>query len=301
MYKICYCSDIHFDHLESENYRGSFSKNKVIPENKAKEFCDKMMEYDPNSIIITGDISTAKMLHVHLDWLVKYTSDVPIYFVLGNHDFYHGSIKETRDNLTKKLKSIKSKYENKLKWLNIEGVVQLTDKTALFGHDGWYDGGYSDWFKSNLQMNEYFLTSEFRFQPQTEVYKIIRKLAQECSDHIDHHGTAAAIAGYKNVLFATHVPPFRENSLAPDRTLSDKNWLPNMSSKLAGDALIRLNRAFPEVRWTILSGHTHTTATEAYTANAIPTKLTENSKLICHTAKAVYGDPAASIKIIEVE
>jgi 3',5'-cyclic AMP phosphodiesterase CpdA len=286
-HRIAWLTDIHLDFLNEfvhDPNGGMTSTRKVISESQVKDFCEKVMAQKPDSVVITGDISLATMIEVHLMWLEKYLPDIPVYFVLGNHDYYHGSIAEVRSRI--------QKYDGtktRTQWLNVTPIVKLTENTALVGHDGWYDGGYSDWFKSTLMMNEYLLTSDFRFQPPIVQHRRIQELAQECAVHIDQYVQAAAKT-YKKVIFATHVPPFRENSRAPDRKLSDKNWLPNMSSKMAGDALRRAARAFPGTEFVCLSGHTHTSWEQKYEPN-----------LLCLTGQADYGKPLVSLRIIEVE
>jgi 3',5'-cyclic AMP phosphodiesterase CpdA len=285
-HRICWATDIHLDHLVEQVplANGMYDGTRRYSESKVKTFCEKVLARSPDSVLITGDISVAPMIETHLGWLEKYIPDVPIYFVLGNHDFYGGSIVEVRERL--------QGYDGtkgRLIWLNTQGAVSLTKNTALVGHDGWYDGGYGDWFKSRLVMTEYHIVQEFRFKHLMVVFKTMQELAKQCADHIDKNVQAAAQT-HRNVLFATHVPAFRNNSRAPDRRLSDSDWLPNMSSKKAGDALYRAASAFPDTKFTCLSGHTHTKWSEEYLPNL--KELTGASK---------YGHPARSIEILEIE
>lgn len=286
-HRLLWLTDVHFDHLtewEHDPYGGLSSARKVLSETQVQRFCEKVMAQNPDSVVITGDISQAHMLEIHLMWLETYLPGIPIRFVLGNHDYYNGSIAKVRKKI--------AKYDGtktRTGWLNQMGVVPLTEKTALVGHDGWYDGGYSDWFQSKLIMNEYILTEDFRGEMPTVVHKRIRELAYQSQVHIEKFVHEAAKT-YPNVVFATHVPPFRENSRAPDRSLSNPDWLPNMSSKMAGDALLKAAEAFPEVQFTALSGHTHT-----------GWKHTPRPNLVSLTGQADYGRPEVSLRVIEVE
>src|SRR5262249_59324868 len=45
----------------------------------------------PDSVLIGGDIATAAQLVAYLELLIELRR-TPIYFVLGNHDYYGGSI-----------------------------------------------------------------------------------------------------------------------------------------------------------------------------------------------------------------
>lgn len=287
--KITWITDIHLDHLFEVGNDPKEGWVKVLSEERVQEFCKEVLATDPNFIVITGDISTAQFIELHLMWLEKYIPKIPIYFVLGNHDYYYGSISEVRVKM-QKYNGVKTR----LQWLPGTSFVQLTEKTALVGHDGWYDGGYSDWFRSKLGMPEYTLTSEFQFQSTTSRYQKLIELATECAVHIDQHVTAAARAQFEHVIFATHVPPFRENSRAPNGALSDPNWLPNMSSKIAGDALLRVAEAYRKVKFTCLCGHTHTRWTQTYGCH---------NNLVCMTGQSdhQHQHPELSIQTIEIE
>lgn len=279
-HRICWATDIHLDHLVEWHPSGRrFSERKVA------EFCAEIKAKNPDSLVITGDISTAPNLEVHLTWLEKGLPEFPIYFVLGNHDYYNGSFADLRARLAHYNAATPG-----CMWLNATGVVKLTEKTALIGHDGWYDGGYSDWFKSRLVMNEYHIVKEFAGKSQKEIFAKMQDLARECAAHIKQNVAKAVAGGFSNIVFATHVPPFRENSRAPDGSLSDIDWLPNMSSKMAGDALLRAAGDFPGVNFTSLSGHTHTKS-----------RFEPKANLVSLTGQASYGSPEVSIQVFEIE
>lgn len=56
----------------------------------------------------------------------------PIYFVVGNHDYYKGTICDVRNALT-----ILSKENDLLFWLPATGIQVLANNTILLGQDGW--------------------------------------------------------------------------------------------------------------------------------------------------------------------
>ena len=64
----------------------------------------------------------------------------PIYFVLGNHDFYKDSIAKTRQRIAEL--AAESKH---LRYLTAMEVVELSPQTAIIGHDGWADGRFGDY------------------------------------------------------------------------------------------------------------------------------------------------------------
>lgn len=268
---LLHATDIHLDHLNRNS--SLFSTRKI------KQFCDELNATEANWIVITGDLSNGIDLPMHLSFLEKWV-EKQVYFVLGNHDFYGSSINEVRGKT--------ARYNHsKLVWLNTQEVVELTPDCALVGHDGWYDGGYSDWFQSKLIMNEYRLVKDFRNKSELNMFRLIQHLAQEGADHIKTNLIKAA-RQYKYVVCATHVPAFRDNSRAPDGSLSDTDWLPCMSNKKLGDALIDVAKQFPETKFTCLSGHTHTKWSQTYLPN-----LREI------TGKSKYGTPTISFDLVD--
>lgn len=245
-----------------------------------RSFCNSVNRENPDAVVITGDISEAPALEGHLRKMEKFIS-APIYFVCGNHDYYHGSIKTTRMMLRKQFgkKALKT---NNCHWLNDSGVVKLSDTTALVGHDGWYDGGYGNYFASMLDMTDYHIIHELRgsFYQRPDQYVTIQALAKEAANHIQTH-VEKALRSYDTVYFVTHVPPFRENSRAPDGSLSDSDWLPHFSSKIIGDALLDvMTGEAPEKKLIVLCGHTHTNYVFEPTTN-----------IKCITGGATYRSP----------
>ena len=83
--------------------------------------------------------------------------DMPIYFVLGNHDFYRGSVVGTRSALAEMISG-----SEHLVYLSQAGVVELTPSTALVGHDGWADARLGDFDGSEVILNDFLLIDELR-------------------------------------------------------------------------------------------------------------------------------------------
>ncbi len=77
--RLAWATDIHLDHA-SESVRHRFCQS-------AKEQAD--------ALLVTGDIAESHVLGSALTALAA-LSERPVYFVLGNHDFYRGSIAATR-------------------------------------------------------------------------------------------------------------------------------------------------------------------------------------------------------------
>ena len=208
-----------------------------------------------DAVVITGDIgespSVARLLR-EMELLLQ----VPIYFVLGNHDFYRGSISETRDAVTRL--AAESKY---LVYLTAEHVVELTPRTALIGHDGWADARLGDFDNSEVILNDYVLIEELRlWKKPRELDKrklrdVLHQLGDEAAEQLRTR-LIAATNNHSHVIAATHVPPFREATWHEGK-VSDDNWLPHFSCKAAGDAMLSVMQSKPECQLQVLCGHTH--------------------------------------------
>jgi predicted phosphohydrolase len=286
---LVWVSDIHLDHACNLALTDNMTNEQIrkISENRIGEFCNKINEYNPDYVLITGDISTALFLEVHLELLRKFLKKESLLtFVLGNHDFYFGSIRDVRNNV--------SNMKIDIKYLSNTGAIQLTEKTSLIGHDSWYDGGYGNWFKANLIMTEYYVTFDFKSRSANSIFEKINELSKESANYIFEQGMSVCKTNknIKNLIIASHVPPFRNNSRAPNGSISDEKWLPSMSSKKLGDAILKLSEHNKNVQILSLSGHTHTAHKEKYKEN-----------LTCMTAQSdhKYLMPELSIKLLEIE
>src|SRR5262245_13897401 len=101
---------------------------------QARSFYCKVGETAPDAVLLSGDIAEAPSVERYLLEMAEHLQR-PLYFVLGNHDFYGGSIQDVRARM-----AALSAEHRWLRWLNVAGVVPLTEETALVGHDGWADG-----------------------------------------------------------------------------------------------------------------------------------------------------------------
>jgi len=240
-------------------------------------------------VLITGDISESRLLEPHLLILEKELAPKPVFFVLGNHDYWHASSMEAvRDVLRDRHtypdyeKGAPPPMPSGAFWLGSSGHIPLTDKTALVGHDGWWDGIYGSIPNSKVWLNDYSLNRDLAREFQGGLNTMIRQLqilSKEGADYVKLHVEAAFAAGFETVYVATHVPPFPENSVYNGRQ-SDKDWMPHFSSYYMGDMLLNLADAFPKNNVVLLCGHSHGETIHRPRAN-----------LVCHTGPAIYGSP----------
>jgi Icc protein len=259
-----------------------------VPVAERCRFYDSVRQ-QADALVVSGDIAESpnigRFIH-EMGMLV----DRPVYFVLGNHDFYNGSIVDTRFHVAHVIRECPN-----LVYLSQASVVELTPTTALIGHDGWADARLGDFVNSDVveRVNDYRLIRELRqWEDQsTPDRSAIRVALHALGDEAARHLTTVlneAAAKYDRVIVATHVPPFREATWH-DGHPSDDNFLPHFSCKAMGDALLGAARSYPECKMLVLCGHTH--GGGAY-------EMLDNLQIL--TGPAEYGKPAIQ-RIVEVE
>jgi Icc protein len=200
-------------------------------------------------LLVGGDIGEANSVAQILSEFVSATQ-VPLYFVLGNHDFYGGSIGGVRDMVTKQCAS--SEW---LHWLPAAGVVPLTDDTALIGHDSWADGRIGDYAGSKVMLNDYVLIKELTELTKPQLLLKLNALGDEAAGFLEDQARRA-LARWRNLLVLTHVPPFRE-SCWHEGKISAEDYLPHFACQAVGDRLSGLMRKHRHSNMTVLCGHTH--------------------------------------------
>jgi 3',5'-cyclic AMP phosphodiesterase CpdA len=232
-------------------------------------------------ILLGGDIGEAESVIQFLTEIERGLG-IPIFFVLGNHDFYHGSIAEVRETVARRV--AESRW---LRWLPTSGVVSLTDNTALVGHDSWADGRLGDFFGSDVMMNDYALIAELTGLSWTERYAKLNALGDEAAEFLEDR-VAEALSQRRHVVVLTHVPPFRE-SCWHEGSISNDDYLPHFACRAVGERLANIMRVHPDSMMKVLCGHTHSSGVARILSN-----------LEVFTGDAKYGEPRLQ-QVFELE
>lgn len=221
----------------------------AMPKGQLPLFFELLAAFESDAVLIGGDISNGVGSLQLLESLQKHV-DKPFYFVLGNHDYYYGSIEAIR----KEARALTARNPN-ICYLSNSEIVPLTPTTALIGHDGWSDGRAGDYENSDVLLNDYFLIEELKkLNPQERLEKLNR-LGEEAADLLEKR-LRQALESFQNVVLLTHVPPFEE-ACVYDGIGADPNWTPHFVGKLTGMRLEAVMKASPDKRLLILCGHAH--------------------------------------------
>jgi Icc protein len=263
--KLAWLTDIHLNFLEPV---------------EVEEFMRTVSEIPCGGILLSGDIGEAPNAVSYLTTLDTFLQK-PIYFVLGNHDFYQGSITRVRQDVEK----ICTACPN-LHWLPKSGVVQLTETTCLVGADGWGDGRLGDYWGLRVQLNDWALIDEFKRLDDRARLAKLHQLGDESAVQL-RSVLPDAVGRFQNIIVVTHVPPFRESCWHEGR-ISDDDWLPHFSCKAVGDVLAEFAGKHLDKQMTVLCGHTH---------GAGEALILPNLKVL--TGGAEYGHPVVE-RLLEV-
>ncbi|MCM2372479.1 metallophosphoesterase family protein [Aporhodopirellula aestuarii] len=252
---MAWITDPHFDHAKLETWR---------------EWADEVIGHHPTALVLTGDISEGDDVSYQLRCMAE-TFDRPIYFVLGNHDFYGKSIGGTRRQIIDLARDVPQ-----LHYLTDCGPVMLAKDAALIGDDGWGDATQGDYENTTVRSNDFELIDDFRTSSRDTWREILQREGRQSGERLSSK-LASLPKSVRHVLIATHVPPFRESCWYEGKT-TDENWAPFFVCGGVAEALRVAAEANPDRIHTVLCGHTHHDGD----AEILP-------NLIVHTGYSRYG------------
>lgn len=256
-------SDIHLD--------------RATPLGEAR-FLKNIRKNGRNTAILTGDTSHAKRLVPDLERLAGELGGA-LHFVLGNHDHYGSSVGEVRDAVLAVGAATPS-----ISWLPPAGVVVLPDGRALVGVDGWADGRLGDPLTTPIVLNDDRLIAELAAHEDRRAKVVVRRtLADADATRLATLLRRAIEAGHREIVVATHVPPFVE-CLPPGSRVADPDWYPLLISAATGRVLRVIAGRHPEVQLDVLAGHSH---------RASDVMILPNLRV--RVAPARYGTPEAIV------
>lgn len=250
-------------------------------------FARRVLECRADALLLGGDIAEAPTVAGSLDTVQEVlnrlaperagTPDgpaMPVYFVLGNHDYYGGSIAGVRTQMAELCRR-----ETRLTYLTTSEVVSLTPETALIGHDGWGDGGAGNAQRSTVALNDFTLIRELKGLRREARLAKLHALGEEAAGHL-RRVLPKALKSHPQALLLTHVAPFAESAWHRGRP-SEPDWQPFFVCAAAGRALREIMDDHPHRQLTVLCGHTHGSGTA---------QVRPNLRVL--TAGADYGVPA---------
>lgn len=215
---------------------------------------------DHHAGLVTGDTSSARYLCDHLKILAAACHPRPLYFILGNHDFYGGSISDVYQNVRRLCRSIRNLHH-----LEETGPVHLDTHTALVGHAGWADGRCGWGNKTVVRAPDHDCIRDFSGLSTRERYLLMRSLGRKSSRSI-RIDLFKAFRTHRNVVLATHVPPFPSTALYDGQPCGPCHQ-PHYINMSMGAMLIAVASRNHDRKISVLSGHTHSAANQSILTN----------------------------------
>lgn len=263
--KYAWLSDIHLDHLANEDFIA---------------FMDELIRLPVDGYFVTGDITHALMHETVFAVLERFLSK-PFYFILGNHDYYNSSFTAVE----RRVLDLTGNSKNMI-WMSKSGIVELSKKTALIGHEGWYDGRNGDFWGTDYHLSDFLLIEDLVALEPAELLIKLHELGDRATNYF-RMVLPQALEKHNTVYLLTHVSPFVETSFY-NRGISDKYGLPFFSCKALGDYLLEEMKQNPDKQLVVLCGHTHTGGEKDILPN-----------LHVKVATARYGQPKVE-EIVEI-
>ena len=232
--QLAWVTDPHFNFTTPETARGLLAE---------------ITDSGAAGLLLSGDIAEAHDVCQWLWWLSD-TLTVPIFFVLGNHDYYKGSIPAVRAAV-----AACSAEDEQLTWLSHSSPVWLTPTTALIGHGGWGDAHLGRWMLTPVRLNDHQLIAELSGLPRALLRQRLHDLGAEAARHL-HTQLSEAVETAEQVIVLTHVPPF-EGACWHDGAISSPDWLGDFTCASTGAVIARFASKNPGIRFQVFCGHTH--------------------------------------------
>ncbi|MFO7610444.1 MAG: metallophosphoesterase [Candidatus Krumholzibacteriia bacterium] len=264
--RLAWASDIHLGHADPE---------------ATAAFCRRVHASGASALLLGGDISVAPELVADLGLLADAVG-LPIRFVLGNHDYYGGSVAAVRQQVA-------ALDDPRLDWLEGTGWRELAPGVGLVGEGGWGDARLGTFATSTVLLNDYLVIAELRRVFATEAWDgtlggqdALRAALQALGDEAAARlrpSLRAAAAACDQVIVLCHVAPFAAATFHEGR-MSEPEFLPGFACGATGEVIAAVAADHPGCRFTLLCGHTHGGGTAAIAPN-----------VFAHVQAARYGAP----------
>lgn len=233
--KLLWLSDIHLDHVDPVSLQ---------------IFYEKLRSKIYDATVITGDISTSRLLPVHLDELARACAPRRLFFVLGNHDFYGSGFAQV-DQVVDEC----CRVHPNLQHLGQGETIRLSPTTALVGHRGWADGRAWGGKWTALHIPDRVSIRDLRSRSAFDTLQRMKSLGKSSGSYF-RKLLPRALASYQHVVIATHVPPFAR-AVRFDSRACEATKLPHYVNASAGGVIKGIGVHFPKTKITVLCGHTH--------------------------------------------
>jgi predicted phosphohydrolase len=234
---LLWTTDIHLDFLP-------------VPEG-AKMFAQYLAEENPNAeaLLITGDISIGSSVVRHLKDIAEVFVK-PVYFVLGNHDYYYSSFKEVDQKVRELVAETPNLHLLNDGWHEYHGI-------PIVGVGGWYDAYYGNTY-TKAHLTDFYEIRELipGLRYHDLLLQLVRDRAGKETDQLAKLMKEACETDSDTVIVATHVAPYGDAAWYCGKP-SERDMMPWFSSASTGAVLDTYADKYPEKTFVVLCGHCH--------------------------------------------
>lgn len=282
-----------------------------------------MKSEEASLVLVTGDIADSYTTMGRIERIAD-ELDLPTYFVLGNHDYWHSTsqtnmrqyvqgqcdrfnkriefqnkmiddenerIEEQNEN-RRKPQQLKDHRRAQLYYVTTSELPLHVGTVAIIGADGWYDMAYSEDYSilngHNDKHNVPELTSHSSLVHMMSYVKVCSQRAHEDTLRISGQVNKLEDSGvqFEQLLILTHVPPFPD-MCKHDGEVASAPWLNVVCNRILGRCINLFKDApiLKDKQIVVLSGHTHN---EAHY---------EDGNVSGYVAHAQYGNPTYQMVI----
>ena len=247
MKNLLWLSDIHLDRA-SDKVR--------------KRFLTSLKTSAYDGVLITGDISTSEFLREHLAEIARACGSRPVLFITGNHDYFGSSF-----FAVDRLVAYTCKAHSNLIALGGGEVIHLTKNTALVAHRGWFDGVAGAGVTTRVESPDRYQIDDFKTLNRDDYFEALGELGKQSANYF-RKVLPLALSRYKNVMLATHVPPFTQAVRYDDKGCV---WgrQPYFANTAVGKLIWGLSQHYHEQNIEVYAGHTHSAASVMLGSNLL--------------------------------
>lgn len=270
MLRLVWTTDLHLDHA---------------PPEMQERWLSLIASQSPTGLLIGGDIAESGGAGQWLQHLAQSTN-CPIYFVLGNHDFYDQSVRITRQNIVRLCRE----HEHLHYLTDCTGIplIDTSDRKPiayLIGEDAWGDGTCGDFENSFVKLADFARIPDFKTLTEEKRKELLQELGRHSAERL-----ATKLQSVPNntnrLIVLTHVPPFVEACWYEGKT-ADENWSPFFVCGQTGVVLRNFAQANPNCQVVVLCGHTHHRGTTQPLSN-----------LVVYTGESEIGHPSIAGSLV---
>lgn len=236
MKTYAWLSDTHFNFVSQEKF---------------DQLCTYIKNSDAQALLLTGDIAESHDVVHWLHTLYK-TLTLPIYFVLGNHDYYHASLIE----VDQQIKQVCSTHTH-LHWLDQCKPIKLNHSHALVGVGGWGDAQCGDFMNTPVRLNDHRLITDFKDLPRKTLEQMLQAKGRCMAEQLQQQLLqVVADESIQSIWVATHVPPFKESAWYEGKA-GNINWIADFVCVSVGEVLLKFCQTYPQIQCKVFCGHAH--------------------------------------------